>query len=439
MRDDPASPAGSPDDSHRIGPLTIEGLRLGASADLMEIAGMTLDAVVPRFADAAVVFAAERLLVGSDPAGGSLDGRDGSGQVTVRKIASRFAADREDPAVFRPGEAVVFAAVSPYARCVRDGKPVIFSRPDSRTLEQAGPGSRAVFSRFAAFLAVPMNAGDTAAGVITLAREPGGAAFGDSDIADVTRLAAFAGAGVARAVALARHRGIADALQHGLLATEPARPEHVDVAARCLPARGHLVGGDWYDITALPGGRTAIVAGDVMGHGPEAAAIMAQLRAAAHVLAIQDLPPAEVLGHLNRLTATLPGLQLATCAYAVIDPEQKSCTFAAAGHLPPVLARPDGTTRILDLPSGQSLGIGPADYGQARIKLPPGTIIAFYTDGLVETRTRPFDRGITALQAELARAAGPLDATCDRLIRSLAHHPEDDITLILARIPPRPA
>lgn len=399
---------------------------------------MTLDALVPRFADGAVVFAAEHLLLDSDPASGAA-GRDGCGQVTVRKIAARLATDRQDPSVFRTGEAVVFSPDSPYARSVRDGKPVVFAQPDSRTLEQAGPAGRAVFSRYASFLAVPLSPGGTAAGVIALAREPGWAAFGDSDIADVTRLAAFAGAGIARAVTLARHQAIADALQRGLLGTEPARPDHFDVAARCLPARGHLVGGDWYDITALPGGRTAIVAGDVMGHGPEAAAIMAQLRAAAHVLALQDLQPAELLGHLNRLTATLPGMPLATCAYAVIDPERNSCTVAAAGHLPPVLAWPDGTTRILDLPSGQSLGIGPAGYGQARIKLPPGAIIAFYTDGLVETRTRPFDQGITALRAELAQAAGPLDATCDRLIRSLARHPEDDITLILARIPRRSA
>jgi serine phosphatase RsbU (regulator of sigma subunit) len=172
-----------------------------------------------------------------------------------------------------------------------------------------------------------------------------------------------------------------------------------------------------------------------MGHGPEAAAVMAQLRAAAHVLAQLDLEPSEVLRRLDRLIATLRGMPLATCVYVVIDPGRQNATLAAAGHLPPVLALPDGTARTLDLPSGQSLGIGLSGYGQARIKFPPGAVIALYTDGLVETRTRPFDQGISALRAELDQARGPLQATRDAIIQSLANHPEDDITLILARIP----
>ncbi|MGH3165794.1 MAG: PP2C family protein-serine/threonine phosphatase [Trebonia sp.] len=432
MAEDPAaSPGGHP----RISPLAVEGLRLSTGADLTEIAGMTLDAVVPGFADAAVVFAVEHLLRDGDPVSAGSGERESSGQVTARRMANRFADDRHDPAAFPPGEAVVLAAGSPYAQCVNDGKPVVFARPDGRTLDRAGPGGRAAFSRYASFLTVPMSTGGTAAGLIALARAPGRAAFGDSDITDIARLAAFAGVSIARVVTLTRHRSITSALQRGLLAAEPARPDHLDVAGRCLPAEGNLVGGDWYDIISLPGDRSGIVVGDVMGHGPEAAAIMAQLRAAAHALAQTDPEPAELLGHLNRLIMTLPGMPLATCAYAVIDPARHSCTLAEAGHLPPVLARPGGAIRTLHLPSGPSLGVGPADYGQARIKLPPGAVVAFYTDGLVETRTRSFHQGITALQAELTRADDPLDATCDRIISSLARYPEDDITLILARIP----
>jgi hypothetical protein len=413
---------------------------LRPGTDLTEIAGMTLDAIVPGFADAAVVFAAEHLLRDGAPASAGPSGQDGSGQMAVRRVVTRFADDRQDGAAFPSGEAVVLAEGSPYARCVLDGKPVSFTRPDSRTLDQASPVRRAAFSRYGSFLAVPMSAGNapglsTAAGLIALARAPGRAAFGDGDITDITRLAAFAGASIANAVALARHHSVTCALQRGLLAAEPARPDHLDVAGQCLPAQGHLVGGDWYDIIPLPGGRTGIVVGDVMGHGPEAAAVMAQLRAAAHVLAELDLEPGELLGRLDRLTVTLPGMPLATCAYAVIDPGRKCCSIAAAGHLPPVLALPDGTTRTLDMPGGQSLGIGPADYGQARVKLSPGAVIAFYTDGLVETRTRSFDEGIAVLQEELGSTDESLDAGCARLIRSLAHHPEDDVTLILARIP----
>lgn len=114
-----------------------------------------------------------------------------------------------------------------------------------------------------------------------------------------------------------------------------------------------------------------------MGHGPGAAAVMAQLRAAAHALADLDLAPADLLKGLNRVTTTLQRITLATCAYAIIDPGSHTCTLAGAGHLPPILALPDGTTRVPELPPGQSLGIGTASYGQARIKLPPGAILAF--------------------------------------------------------------
>jgi serine phosphatase RsbU (regulator of sigma subunit) len=172
-----------------------------------------------------------------------------------------------------------------------------------------------------------------------------------------------------------------------------------------------------------------------MGHGPEAAAVMAQLRAAAHTLAQLDLQPAELLSHLDRTTATLRQPVLATCVYAVIDPADQSCTLSAAGHLPPVLALPDGTTRIPDLPAGQSLGLGSAAYGQARIKLPPGAVIALYTDGLVETRTRSFEQGINALRAVLDCRHGRLGTACDTLIASLAERSEDDVTVVLACAP----
>lgn len=424
-----------PCDSLRGSALAAERLRMGAGEDLAEIARMALDSLVPGLADAAVVYVAEQLLRDGDLASGNPGGQDDP-EPAVRRVASRSAGDDHGLTGFPPGQAVVLAADSPFARCLHEGKPVLFARPGNQTSASAGPGGAAAFSPYCIFLAVPMSAGSSTAGLIVLARAPGRTAFGEDDITAIAHLAAITGASIARAVALAWHQAITTALQRGLLGAEPGRPEHVDVAGRCLPARGHLVGGDWYDIIALPGGRTGIVVGDVMGHGPEAAAIMAQLRAAAHVLARQDLPPAELLGHLDGLIATLPGMPLATCAYAVIDPARESCTFAAAGHLPPVLALPDGRTRTLDLPGGQSLGTGPASYGQSSTAFPPGAVIAIYTDGLVETRTRSFDQGIAALRTELGRPPGSLEATCDSLIRSLAPHPEDDVTLILLRIPP---
>ncbi len=374
------------------------------------------------------------MLRDGDLASGQPGGHDGP-ELTIRRVASRSAGNDHGLTGFPPGQAVVLAAGSPYAQCTHEGKPVLFARPDSRTPAQAGPGGEAASSPDRSFLAVPMTAGSSTAGLVVLARGPGRTAFGDDDITAVAHLAAITGASITKAVTLAWHQAITAALQRGLLGAEPVRPEHLDVAGRCLPARGHLVGGDWYDIIALPASRTGIVVGDVMGHGPQAAAIMAQLRAAAHVLAQQDLPPAELLGHLDGLIATLPGLPLATCAYGVIDPPGQSCTLSVAGHLPPVLAFPDGSTATLGQDGGPSLGIGPASYRQATFEFPPGAVIAIYTDGLVETRTRSFDQGIAALRTELARSAGSLRETCDNLIRSLAPHPEDDVTLILGCIP----
>ncbi len=413
--------------------LTGGGLSLGSSIDLAEITRLVLAASVPGFAGGASVFALEHLLNGGEPAV-----RLAAGQVVARRLGARFARPgrRVPEGAFPPGEVIAFASDSPLSRCVNSGRPERFSDIGRQMTERLGPAGREVLSGCTSFLAVPMTARETVTGILVLVRTPGAPAFSERDAAAAARLGAQAGAGILNALTLIRQRSIADALQRGLLAAEPAMPSGLELAGRCLPAAGHVIGGDWYDVIPLPGGRTGLVVGDVMGHGPEAAAVMAQLRAAAHALADLDLAPADLLKGLNRVTATLQRITLATCAYAIIDPGARTCTLAGAGHLPPILALPDGTTRVPELPPGQSLGIGTASYGQARIKLPPGAILALYTDGLVESRTRSFDQGILALRSVLAREHGNLEAICEALITSLAGRCEDDITVILARIPP---
>jgi hypothetical protein len=400
-------------------------LRLHSGLDLAVIARLVLDATVPDFADVTSVFVLER------------PGWSGKGDVAARRLGTRLAHASESVtrAAFPAGEVIAFPADSPYARCVRDGAAVIFAHPDSNTLERVRPSGRAMLSQYSTFLAIPVIHDGQVTGFLAFGRTARSVSFGDVDIAATGRLADGAATGIANAMTLMRQRSIADSLQRSLLAAEPSAPPGLDVAARCLPAAGQIVGGDWYDMIALPGGRSGLIVGDVMGHGPEAAAVMAQIRAAAHALAQLDLEPAELLGHLDRTTVTLRRPVLATCAYAVIDPARQSCTLSVAGHLSPVLAMPDGTTHVPELPSGQSLGLGFAIYGQARIKLPPGAVIALYTDGLVETRTRSFDRGILAVRSALSRGHRHLDITCDMLIASLAERYEDDVTVVLARIP----
>jgi len=414
-------------------PLIEARLPVSVSLDLAEIARLILAAIIPGFAQGVGVFVLEHLLKGAEYAG-----LPAGGQVVARRLGTMFARNgrRVPVAAFPPGEVIAFAADSPWARCVTSGRPAAFREPDGQTLEQVRPDGRKVLSGYTSFLAVPMIARDTVTGFLVLARAPDVPAFSDRDAVAAARLGAQAGTGIGNALAPIRQRSIADALQRGLLAAKPAMPAGLEIAGRCLPTAGHVIGGDWYDIIPLPADRTGLVVGDVMGHGAEAAAVMAQLRAAAHALADLDLAPAELLERLNRSTALLQRITLATCAYAVIDPGSHSCTLAGAGHLPPILALPDGTTRVPELPAGQSLGLGPATYGQARIKLPRGAVLALYTDGLVESRTRSFDQGILALRSVLAREHGPLEAICDALITSLAGRCEDDITVILARIPP---
>lgn len=418
------------DDPHvatfSVGLTAATELRLYASLDLAEITGLALDATVPDFAEAASVYVLDRPFRTGD-----------AGEITARRLGSRLAHASQPmtEGALPAGEVIAFAADSPYARCIRDGKPVIFDEPDRQALDRIRLGCRGTLSDYTSFLAVPAFAGAEVRGFLSFARAARSVAFGDADAVMAMRLASVTGAGIAGALALARDRTLADTLQRSLLARTPQAPAGLEVAARCLPASGQVIGGDWYDIIALPGGRTGLIIGDVMGHGPEAAAVMAQLRTAAHALAQLDLSPADLLGQLDRTTATLQRSVLATCVYGVIDPVEATCTLSAAGHLPPVLALTDGTTRVPDLPSGQSLGLGSGVYGEARIKLPAGTVIALYTDGLVETRTRPFDQGIVALCSVLMSWHDQLEAACDALIASLAERYEDDVTVVLARIP----
>jgi hypothetical protein len=411
-------------------------LLLGASPNLAEITRLILDGTVPGFADGTGVFVLEQLFDWAAPPGRPRRAPTAD-RVVARRLGTRFATagSQASEAAFPAGDVIAFDPEAPCARCVHSGAPVIFGRPDDQTLEQVRMGGRVVLAGYNSFLAVPMTADGEPVGFLVLARARGTRGFCDSDAEAAIRLAAQAGTGIANTLTLMRQRSMASALQRGPLAAKPPVPSRLEIAGRCVPASGHPIGGDWYDVISLPGDRTGLVVGDVMGHGPEAAAVKAQLRTAAHTLADLDLAPADLLWRLNRWSGTLARITLATCAYAVIDPASQSCVMAGAGHLPPVLALPDGTTRVADLPAGQSLGLGPASYGEAHIKLPAGAILAVYTDGLVETRTRSFEDGILALRSLLAQEHGPLESTCDALISSLAGRYEDDVTVVLARIP----
>lgn len=407
--------------------------QLGATLDLTETASQVLGLAVPRLADAGALYLLEPLLT----AGRSSE-QESTGQAVARRLAI-LAADgshRDWDDLLPAGEVVVFADGSPHARCAAAARPVIFERLDTASLERAGrhPAGADILSRYATFLVTPLIARGEVAGLLLLARAAG-TAFGAREVAAAEGLAARTGVCVDNARLFTQERRTAEALQRGLLPREVVAPAGLDVAHRYRPAGDNTIGGDWYDVIPLPGGRATVTVGDAMGHGPEAAAVMAQLRAAMHVLADLDLPPDELLRRLNRMAVTVTEGTFATCVCATIDPGSGSCVIARAGHLPPLVAVPGGACEAVELPSGLPLGLSEATFQSVQVELPPGAVLALYTDGLVENRARTFDQGIQALQAALTGVDGPLLPACEAIVGGLSGHGEDDTTLVLVRMP----
>nr|WTB32214.1 SpoIIE family protein phosphatase [Streptomyces sp. NBC_00830] len=237
-----------------------------------------------------------------------------------------------------------------------------------------------------------------------------------------------------------RHRETAVTLQRSLLPQELEQPDDLRIAATYQPGgTDAAVGGDWYDVITLGAGRTALVIGDVMGRGVRAAAVMGQLRTAVRAYARLDLPPHEVLQLLDGLAAEIDASQIATCAYAVHDPNEGRLVYASAGHLPILVRDEDGTVHRAEDPTGPPLGTGGWIHTSGTIALPPGSTAVLYTDGLVERRSEDIDEGVAALERALSGAKGSPQVVCDRLIRSLgvtAEH-DDDVAVLVVQHPAR--
>ncbi|MGW3571793.1 SpoIIE family protein phosphatase [Streptomyces sp. NPDC000941] len=233
----------------------------------------------------------------------------------------------------------------------------------------------------------------------------------------------------------------AQQLQRGLLPrTLPVVPA-VTAAACYLPAaEGMQVGGDWYDLIPLSGERVALVIGDVMGHGLSEAATMGRLRTAVHTLADLELPPDELLTHLNDLVGALGDDFYATCLYTVYDPTTNVCVFASAGHPPPAIVDPDGTTHFPDVVPDPPLGAAIPPFETHEVQLPDGSLLVLYTDGLVESSTVDIDEGMARLAQALTRAATlpsePPDRVCEAVVGALLpeqSETQDDAALLIAR------
>ncbi|MCU1595062.1 MAG: histidine kinase [Frankiales bacterium] len=246
---------------------------------------------------------------------------------------------------------------------------------------------------------------------------------------------ALAFAAAAREVA-AREHSIADELQASLLPTRTFDPDHLQVATFYRAGvEGTQVGGDWYDVIELGAGRTALVLGDVMGRGVQAAAVMGQLRSAVRAYARLDLPPSDILDHLDGVVRDLGGDQIVTCVYAVYDPGERTLTYANAGHLPPLLCVPGEPVRRLTGSASPPLGIGQPGMAEETVELPDDSLLALYTDGLVELRHSDIDVGIGLLTELLEKRAVPLVDLPAQLVSALVPgSPDDDIAVLLVQV-----
>ncbi|MFD8228774.1 SpoIIE family protein phosphatase [Streptomyces massasporeus] len=422
------------------------GARIGNSLDLETTARQLLDVVVPGFCDLATVDLYQGLLAGDETPPGLADG-----SAELRRVA--FASAVSDAPFTGTGVPVAVGAVHHYpfnsscADALRTARPQTVPGEDGGLVQST--------------LAVPMVAHDTVVGLAQFARTKGSEPFGDRDRDLAVELAARAAVCIDNARLYRREHERALILQRSLLPPGDPEASGLDIACRYLPGnvntgRPSEVGGDWFDVIELPGHRTALVVGDVMGRGLRAAVAMGELRTAVRTLAQLDLEPAEVLSQLDEIArglgapggvqqatraarrpreADLSEVYLATCVYAVYDSVTRRCTFANAGHLPPVLVEPGEQALMLDVPPGMPLGVGGEPFEEVEVELPEGALLALYTDGLVESRDHPLDEGLQAFVSALSDPTQPLEDVCDHVLNTLdTHHGEDDIALLMARV-----
>ncbi|MGW5266751.1 ATP-binding SpoIIE family protein phosphatase [Microbispora sp. NPDC004025] len=424
--------------NERLAFLNEASRRIGSTLDLAETSRELVDVSVPRFADAAAVMVQDRLM-----SEGELSPRPVDGTTLVRRVALGVAGADPDAwmKAFPVDEATIYPAILPQAQCMAGGKPLMYPSLDKESARLIGASldrEEAVASLLTdcSFLAVPLRARGRVLGCAVFTRRPGSLPFEEQDVVVAEDLAARAALCIDNARLYTTERKTALTLQSSLLPVELPQALGMDIASRYLPASDLMgVGGDWYDVIALPGCRTALVVGDVMGHGTRAAATMGQLRTAARTLASLDLPPDEVLFRLNLMSQDLDPSQIATCIYAVYDPVTRSCALARAGHVPPILLHPDRSTEIIELPSGLPLGIGSDPLESRELVLPSGSVLALYTDGLVESRERDLDAGIMGLRRLLAGPVDDLEDMCDVIINSQrSSHERDDIALLVAQV-----
>ncbi|MFJ8624976.1 SpoIIE family protein phosphatase [Kitasatospora sp. NPDC093550] len=435
---------------------------IGRTLDVLSTARELAETAVPGFTDVVTVDLFDEVLHGEEPP--SAAEVTAGGTITLSRAAHH--GGKEGPGPSDGSTAPVgYASGSVAARCMAAGTPLVqlAAEPDQGGEWAFGPGLAAdpahwppgnpVIDRTIAAkgltgrITVPLLARGAVLGVVAFARRDRPEAFTADDLILAEELAAKAAVAIDNARRYSREHTTALTLQRSLLPRRLPRQESIEVASGYLPAgAGAGVGGDWFDVIPLSGARVALVVGDVVGHGLHASASMGRLRTAVRTLADVDLPPDELLTHLDDLVLHLPddlqpedgfestGESGATCLYAVYDPVSRRCVLASAGHPLPLVIAPDGTRTEVSVQPGPPLGIGGLPFEATELELPEGSLLALFTDGLVEDRDCDAEQGTAELLRVLSEPAASLEALCDTAMKALlSEHRTDDAALLLAR------
>ena len=442
----------------RLALLNEASSRIGGTLDVVRTAEELVEVVVPGYADWVSVDLLDAMHHGGEPP----PGRE-AGLVVLRRAAYRSFTDGV-PGAVPLGQMGTYPEFSPPARCLATGRHILHRITDPEIVRWIAedPARAELTSEHGprSVMFVPLRARGTALGVAVFGRHARLDPFEPEDLLLADELAAKAATAIDNARRYTRERTVALALQRSLLPQRLPEAPAVELASRYRPAE-FGVGGDWYDVIPLSGARVALVVGDVVGHGVHAAATMGRLRTAVRTLAAGELPPEELLTRLDdvltRLTVgedLIPGVAIsnvdidensgigetgdigATCLYAVYDPVARRCSLARAGHPPPAAVTPDGKVTFLEVPAGPPLGLGldALPYEAVDVDLPAGTLLALYTDGLIESRDHDIDEGLNELRRLLATPAPTPDVACKRVLDALLpDHPADDAALLLAR------
>ena len=404
--------------------------RIGTTLDMELTGGELAEIALPDFAQHVAV----------DLASWVLDGEEcppPSTEVKLRRVAVRTI--RHGKVHRTPGAPVAYNDATAQARCMIQRRPVLDAR-----LTAATAGKRWVAEDpDSSVIAAPIMVQGMVLGVASFYRLGNADPFDEDDIQLAGDLASRAAVCLDNARRFERERAMALALQRSLLPRAFPAQCAVEVAHRYQPAQ-EGVGGDWYDVIPLSGGRVALVVGDVVGHGIHAAATMGRLRTAVRNFCALDLPPEDLLSQLDALVESMDadeaedqrgvGIIGATCLYVVYDPVSGLCSVAAAGHPSPAVVARDGSVEYLDLPTGPPLGLGGSAYEAVELPIDEGSTLVLYTDGLVESREQDIGTGLERLRLALAGAGRDPEELCASAIGGLLpERPSDDVALLAAR------